>query len=413
MRDALASALVAAQAGHKSFRPGRGPAALEPPVLGCARRYGRPRRAPHDARRTARPHEKSGSEPYFEKANPQTRVRGHDQRLDRRTAECGDLDQRRRGERDDYPSARAGAASDEARARRLLRGELRRTRDGPLARARREARPTWAARDRHHRRRRLALQPGRGVLWREPGAQSADHGGAVRQLWVPFAEDRRPELLPAGLGGPDREVRRHGHHAPAGICEARRSLRRLWRKGDVVTRRGRGPRAGAGAGTKAARADPHGAGMTELEVNGQMRGVSAGPDTPLLYVLRNDFGLVGSRFGCGTGQCGACFVIVEGKAVPSCDTPLWSVAGKKVTTVEGLAKGGELHPVQKALLAEQAAQCGYCISGIAVAAAAFLSSNHNPSEQQVREALDRNLCRCGAHNRVVRAVLRAAKEMQA
>jgi nicotinate dehydrogenase subunit A len=153
--------------------------------------------------------------------------------------------------------------------------------------------------------------------------------------------------------------------------------------------------------------------MTELEVNGQRRSVPAGPDTPLLYVLRNDLGLVGSRFGCGNGQCGACFVIVEGKAVPSCDTPLLAVAGKKITTVEGLAKGGELHPVQKALLAEQAAQCGYCISGIAVAAAAFLSNNQNPSEQQVREALDRNLCRCGAHNRVVRAVLRAAKEMQA
>ena len=153
--------------------------------------------------------------------------------------------------------------------------------------------------------------------------------------------------------------------------------------------------------------------MTELEVNGQRRSVSAGPDTALLYVLRNDLGLVGSRFGCGTGQCGACFVIVEGKAVPSCDTPLWSVENKSVTTVEGLAKGGELHPVQKALLAEQAAQCGYCISGIAVAAAAFLSSNHNPSETEVRQALDRNLCRCGAHNRVVRAVLRAAKEMQA
>ena len=153
--------------------------------------------------------------------------------------------------------------------------------------------------------------------------------------------------------------------------------------------------------------------MTELEVNGQRRSVSAGPDTPLLYVLRNDLGLVGSRFGCGTGQCGACFVIVEGKAVPSCDTPLWSVENKSVTTVEGLAKGGELHPVQKALLAEQAAQCGYCISGIAVAAAAFLSDNQNPSEEQVREALDRNLCRCGSHNRVVRAVLRAAKEMRA
>jgi len=155
--------------------------------------------------------------------------------------------------------------------------------------------------------------------------------------------------------------------------------------------------------------------MTELEVNGQRRSVSAGPDTPLLYVLRNELGLVGSRFGCGTGQCGACFVIVEGKAVASCDTPLWSVSGKKVTTVEGLAEllpeSGELHPVQQALLDEQAAQCGYCISGIAIAAAAFLSRNPDPSEQQVREALDKNLCRCGAHNRVVRAVLRAAKEM--
>jgi nicotinate dehydrogenase subunit A len=152
--------------------------------------------------------------------------------------------------------------------------------------------------------------------------------------------------------------------------------------------------------------------MTELDVNGQRRSVSAAPDTPLLYVLRNDLGLVGSRFGCGTGQCGACFVLVEGKALASCDTPLWSVAAKKIVTVEGLGERGELHPVQEALLAEQAAQCGYCISGIAVAAAAFLSSNRNPSEKQVREALDRNLCRCGAHNRVVRAVLRAAKEMQ-
>ena len=149
----------------------------------------------------------------------------------------------------------------------------------------------------------------------------------------------------------------------------------------------------------------------DIQVNGERRSVSAAPDTPLLYVLRNDLGLVGSRFGCGTGQCGACFVIVEGKAVPSCDTPLWSVERKSITTVEGLAKGNELHPVQKALLAEQAAQCGYCISGIAIAAAALLSTNKNPSETEVRTALDRNLCRCGAHNRVVRAVLRAAKEM--
>jgi nicotinate dehydrogenase subunit A len=152
--------------------------------------------------------------------------------------------------------------------------------------------------------------------------------------------------------------------------------------------------------------------MTELEVNGKRHSVSAAPDTPLLYVLRNDLGLVGSRFGCGTGQCGACFVMVDGKAMPSCDAPLWSVENKRITTVEGLAEDAELHPVQKALLAEQAGQCGYCISGIAVTAAALLSQNPDPSEEQVRQALDRNLCRCGVHNRVVRAVLRAAKEMR-
>jgi nicotinate dehydrogenase subunit A len=152
--------------------------------------------------------------------------------------------------------------------------------------------------------------------------------------------------------------------------------------------------------------------LIEIDVNGVRRSVAAGPDTPLLYVLRNDLGLVGSRYGCGSGQCGACFVMVDGKAMPSCDAPLWSVAGKKITTVEGLGKDAELHPVQKALLAEQAAQCGFCISGIAVTAAAFLEKNPSPSEAEVREALDRNLCRCGAHNRVVRAVMRAAKEMQ-
>ena len=152
--------------------------------------------------------------------------------------------------------------------------------------------------------------------------------------------------------------------------------------------------------------------MTELDVNGKRHSVSAAPDTPLLYVLRNDLGLVGSRFGCGTGQCGACFVMVDGKAMPSCDAPLWSVEKKRITTVEGLGKDGELHPVQKALLAEQAGQCAYCISGIAVSAAALLAENRNPSEQQVKAALDRNLCRCGVHNRVVRAALRAAKEMR-
>ena len=148
-----------------------------------------------------------------------------------------------------------------------------------------------------------------------------------------------------------------------------------------------------------------------LEVNGVSKEVAAAPDTPLLYVLRNDLGLAGTRFGCGGGQCGACFVLVDGKAMASCDLPLWSVENKKIVTVEGLGDGG-LHPVQRALIAEQAAQCGYCMSGISVSAAALLSRNSSPTEKEVREALDKNLCRCGSHNRVVKAVLRAAKEMK-
>ena len=148
--------------------------------------------------------------------------------------------------------------------------------------------------------------------------------------------------------------------------------------------------------------------MLELTVNGEKWKTGAHRDTPLLYVLRNDFGLVGSRFGCGSGLCGACFVLVYGRPIASCDLPLWSVEGKQITTVEGLGKNGELHPVQKALIAEQAAQCGYCMSGIAVAAAALLSMNSSPTETEVRQALDKHLCRCGSHNRVIKAVLRAA-----
>jgi nicotinate dehydrogenase subunit A len=145
----------------------------------------------------------------------------------------------------------------------------------------------------------------------------------------------------------------------------------------------------------------------ELDVNGTRHAVEADPATPLLYVLRNDLGLVGSRFGCGSGQCGACFVLVDGRATASCELPLWSAAGKQITTVEGLGGNGELHAVQKALIDEQAAQCGYCMSGIAVSAVALLMKNAAPSEAQVREALDKNLCRCGSHNRVVKAILRA------
>jgi nicotinate dehydrogenase subunit A len=145
-----------------------------------------------------------------------------------------------------------------------------------------------------------------------------------------------------------------------------------------------------------------------LTVNGVESAIDADPDTPLLYALRNDLALKGTRFGCGSGQCGACFVLVDGHPTPACDTPLWSVAGKRVTTVEGLAGPEALHPLQEAFLAEQAAQCGYCTSGVLVSAAALLAKNPGPTEDEVRAALDRNLCRCGSHNRMVRAVLRAA-----
>lgn len=141
-----------------------------------------------------------------------------------------------------------------------------------------------------------------------------------------------------------------------------------------------------------------------VEVNGMQRTVEAAPETPLLYVLRNDLGLPGTRFGCGSGQCGACFVLVDGRAMASCDLPISFVAGKRITTIEGL--GGE-HPVQKALERHQAAQCGYCMSGIVMAAAALLSNNPRPGESDIRAALDKNLCRCGSHNRVVKAILDA------
>jgi len=151
--------------------------------------------------------------------------------------------------------------------------------------------------------------------------------------------------------------------------------------------------------------------MTEslrLTINGAAAEVEADPDAPLLYALRNDLQLKGTRFGCGSGQCGACFVLIDGHPAPSCDTPLWSAAGKAITTVEGLGAGGELHPLQEAFLEEQAAQCGYCTSGVLISAAALLRKNPRPTEKEVRAALDRNLCRCGSHNRMVRAVLRAA-----
>ena len=152
--------------------------------------------------------------------------------------------------------------------------------------------------------------------------------------------------------------------------------------------------------------------MAELRVNGHARQVHADDDTPLLYVLRNHLGLKGTRFGCGLSVCGACSVLVDGRPADSCDTPLWSVKGKNVTTVEGLGTDVEPHPVASAIVEQQAAQCGYCMSGIVISAAALLATNADPSESEVRAALDDNLCRCGAHNRVVRAVLTAAAEMR-
>jgi nicotinate dehydrogenase subunit A len=145
-----------------------------------------------------------------------------------------------------------------------------------------------------------------------------------------------------------------------------------------------------------------------LTVNGEAVEVAADEDTPLLTVLRDELGLVGSRFGCGQGLCGACFVLLDGVAVPSCQTPVSQAAASSgVVTVEGLSEGGTPHPVQAALLDGQAAQCGFCISGIVVRAAALLRTNPSPSAHEVAEALERNLCRCGVQRRIIDAVVLA------
>ena len=147
-----------------------------------------------------------------------------------------------------------------------------------------------------------------------------------------------------------------------------------------------------------------------LRVNGTEHAIEADPATPLLGVLRGTLGLTASHFGCGANQCGACNVLIDGQAVAACDTPMWAAAGKEIVTVEGLGTPEAPHPLQRAFIAEQAMQCGYCISGILVSAAALMRRNPDPSDAEVRAGLDRNLCRCGAHNRIVRAVLRAARE---
>ena len=155
--------------------------------------------------------------------------------------------------------------------------------------------------------------------------------------------------------------------------------------------------------------------MTQIHfrLNGVETDVDADPDTPLLAVLRGPLGLTGAHFGCGAGECGACNVLIGDHAVTSCDTPLWSVADKDITTIEGLGSPQQPHALQRAFIAEQALQCGYCLSGIMMSAAALLKRNTNPTSADGKAALDRNLCRCGSHNRMVRAVLRAAAEMRA
>ena len=150
-----------------------------------------------------------------------------------------------------------------------------------------------------------------------------------------------------------------------------------------------------------------------FRLNGVERDIDADPDSSLLDILRGTLGMTGAHFGCGANQCGACNVMVGDRALAACDTPLWSVAGKDITTLEGLGSAEAPHPLQRAFIAEQALQCGYCVSGILMSAAALLKRNPTPSSDDVKAALDRNLCRCGSHNRMVRAVLRAAAEMNA
>jgi nicotinate dehydrogenase subunit A len=149
--------------------------------------------------------------------------------------------------------------------------------------------------------------------------------------------------------------------------------------------------------------------MPKLKVNGRAQEVAVPDDTPLLYVLRNDLKLNGPKYGCGLSQCGSCTVLVDGQAVRSCVTPVGSVTGQDITTLEGLGTLEKPSKLQQAFIDEQAAQCGYCLNGMIMSAQALLDKSPKPSEAQVRSALDGNLCRCGVHNRVVRAVMRASR----
>ncbi len=151
--------------------------------------------------------------------------------------------------------------------------------------------------------------------------------------------------------------------------------------------------------------------IVTLKVNGQEHTFDVDPGTPLLYILRNDLVLNGPRFGCGLGQCGACTVIVEGEAIRSCITPVSSVEGFEITTLEGLGTLEEPHPIQQAFVTEQAAGCGYCMNGMIMTATAFLNQNPNATEAEVVQALDGNLCRCASHIRILKAVKRYQQEV--
>jgi nicotinate dehydrogenase subunit A len=149
-----------------------------------------------------------------------------------------------------------------------------------------------------------------------------------------------------------------------------------------------------------------------LRVNGDTRAVAVDPDTPLLYVLRNDLELNGPKYGCGLAQCGACTVLIDGRPALSCVTPTSAAARGQITTIEGLGSMEKLHPLQRAFIAEQACQCGFCGNGMVMAAKALLDGNPRPSEPDIKQALNGHLCRCASHNRIIRAVQRAAREMR-
>ncbi len=152
----------------------------------------------------------------------------------------------------------------------------------------------------------------------------------------------------------------------------------------------------------------------DFTVNGKSVSVSLdNEETPLLAVLRNELGLMGTRFGCGLEQCGCCMVLIDGAAEKSCARPIWNVAGKEVTTVEGLGTPARPHPLQQAFIDEQAGQCGYCLAGIMISAKVLLDRNPSPTRPEIAAALDDNICRCGSHNRIVRAVEKAAAQMRA